>query len=80
MTSLGYKSQDSNQIIEKVAPHRETKVRIRSVSGKTTFVLTFPYFSSTSLMDLVYSGVAIRTIYMPVGTGRPLRSRPFHTS
>ena len=51
-----------NQIIEKVAPHRETKVRIRSVSGKTTFVVTFPYFIITSLILLDSVGVTRRTM------------------
>ena len=40
-----------NQIIEKVAPHRETKVRIRSVSGNMAVIWTLHYFSSSSSME-----------------------------
>ena len=37
------------------------------------------YLSSTSLIDLVNSGVTIRAIYNPVGNSRPWSSRPFQT-
>ena len=43
------------------------KTRIRSVSGKTTFIVTFLYFRSTILMDLVNSRVTKRASNLPAG-------------
>ena len=48
-------------ILNTVDARREIQVRIRCVSGETTFIWTFPYFS-TILMDLAYPGVTRRAL------------------
>jgi len=46
---------DGHWILNIARARRQMKTRIRSVSGETTFVVTFPYFSNTiSLTPLLH--------------------------
>ena len=51
---IGCRGEDSHWILSIARAHRQIKTRIRPVSGKTTFVVTFCCFSSSlaSLTDL----------------------------